>query len=132
MSYGVAAALQGAVYQRLAEEVPGVPVFDAPQAGGGKGTFILIGPEEAVDQSDKSGPGAEHRLVVSVITDRAGFLEAKEVAVQVSDALTGAGLVLARGRLVSLFFTRAVARRLRAGEARRIDVTFRARVQDGI
>lgn len=132
MSYGVAAALQGAIYQRLVAVLPGVAIFDAPQTGGGKGTYVLIGPEEAVDQSDKTGPGAEHRLQISVISDKAGFLEAKQVAVQVSDALGGASLTLTRGQLVSLWFTRAVARRLRAGEARRIDLSFRARVQDGI
>ncbi len=130
MSYGMAAALQAAIYQRLVAEVPGVAVFDAPPAGGGTGTFVLIGPEEAVDASDKTGAGAEHRLTVSVITDAAGFLAAKAVAVSVSDALIGATLVPARGRVVSLRFSRAVARRLNEGEARRIDMTFRARVQD--
>jgi hypothetical protein len=130
MSYGVAAALQAAIYQRLVAEMPGVSIFDAPPTGGATGTFVLIGPEDAVDASDKTGNGAEHWLMISVITDAAGFLAAKTVAVAVSDALIGAALSPERGRLVSLRFQRAVARRLNEGEARRIDMTFRARVQD--
>ena len=83
-----------------------------------------------VDQSDKTGGGAEHRVSVSVISDAAGFMSAKELAVQASDALVNTPLTLVRGRVVSIRFTRAVARRLRQGEARRIDLSFRVRVQD--
>ena len=53
------------------------------------GTFILIGPEEARDQSDKSGAGAEHQMVISVITDATGFLSIKTIAAAISDALIG-------------------------------------------
>ncbi len=130
MSYGVAAALQAAVYQRLVAQLPGVAVHDAVPPGGGAGTFVLIGPEEARDASDKSGGGAEHRFIVSVISDSSGFLAAKEIAVQISDALVDAVLTLSRGRLVGLAFQKAQARRLEAGEARRIDLRFVARVED--
>lgn len=130
MSYGVAAALQAAVYQRLVGQLVGVQVYDALPPGAGGGTFVLIGPEEARDASDKTGGGAEHRFLVSVISDATGFLEAKEIAVAISDALVDAPLVLARGRLVSLAFQRAVAKRLQAGESRRIDLRFAARVED--
>lgn len=130
MSYGVAAALQAAVYQRLVAALAGVPVYDAVPSGAGDGTFVLLGPEEVVDAGDKSGGGAEHRFVVSVISDATGFLAAKEIAVAISDALVGAALVLTRGHLVSLQFLKAVAKRLNEGEARRIDLRFRARVED--
>ncbi|MGB8815145.1 MAG: DUF3168 domain-containing protein [Paracoccaceae bacterium] len=130
MSYGVAAALQAAVYQRLVSQLAGVPIYDALPPGAGTGTFVLIGPEEATDASDKTGGGADHRFIVSVISDAAGFAVAKGIAVQVSDALVDAGLILTRGRLVSLRFVRALAKRLDAGEARRIDVRFAARVED--
>ncbi|WP_151720390.1 DUF3168 domain-containing protein [Gemmobacter serpentinus] len=129
MSYGVAAALQGAIYQRLVAQLPGVAIHDALPAGGGTGSFVLLGPEEALDASDGSGGGAEHRLVISVISDAEGFLQAKAIAVQVSDALVNAGLTLSRGRLVYLRFLRAQARRLEAGSARRIDLRFVARVE---
>jgi hypothetical protein len=129
MSYGAAAALQAAIYGCLANTV-GVPVVDAMPSGGGTGTFVLIGPEDVLDQSDKTGGGAEHRLVVAVISDAAGFQAAKAVAVAVSDALIDAPLVLTRGRLVGLRFVRAKAVRLDEGGMRRIDLSFRARIED--
>ena len=129
MSYGVASALQAAVYQRLSG-VAGVAVYDAVPPGGAVGTFVLIGPEDVRDASDKTAHGAEHRLVISVVTDEAGFQAAKAVAVAVSDALVDAEMVLTRGVLVSMAFLRAVARRVSNGSGRRIDLTFRARVED--
>lgn len=130
MSYAGAAALQAAVFARLSSDpaLTGVPVVDALPKGGGKGTFVLIGPEEALDRSDQTGGGAEHRFSVSVITDAEGFAAAKVVAVKVSDRLVDASLTMSRGALVALHFRRAVARRLEAGAVRRIDMEFRARV----
>lgn len=130
MSYAAAAALQTAVYQRLVGDpaLAGVAIHDAvpPDV---TGTFVLIGPEEARDQSDRSGAGAEHLFVISVITDASGFLSIKTIAADISDALIGAPLTLGRGELVNLLFLRASARRIAEGETRRIDLTFRARVQ---
>jgi hypothetical protein len=130
MSYGAAPALQTAVFQLLsvAPALTGVAIYDAvpPNA---TGTFVLIGPEEARDQSDKSGAGAEHQLVISVISDASGFLTIKTIAAGISDALIDAPLSLSRGQLVNLLFLRASARRIEEGETRRIDLTFRARVQ---
>jgi uncharacterized membrane protein YtjA (UPF0391 family) len=130
MSYGAAAALQSAIYQQLvaAPALAGVAIYDAVPPGPAA-TFVLIGPEEARDQSDKSGLGAEHQLVISVITDATGFLGIKTIAAAISDALIGVPLTLTQGQLVSLFFLRASARRISEGETRRIDLTFRARVQ---
>lgn len=131
MSYSAAAALQEAVYQRLSgwDGLAGVSVVDALPPGKGKGTFVLLGPETASDMSDKSGGGAEHLFQISVISDAQGFMSAKTVAAEVSDALVGAGLTLVAGSLVSLSFVRAAARRLNTGDARRIDLTFRARIE---
>ncbi len=130
MSYGMAAALQAAIFQRLSDSLPGVAIHDAIPPGGGTGTFVLLGPEEVIDASDQTGGGAEHRLAISVISDAAGFAAAKEVAVAVSDALADAPLALSRGRLVGLRFLKAQARRLDRGAARRIDLRFAARVED--
>jgi len=131
MSYASAAALQAAIYARLtaATALAGVSVLDGVPAGGGTGTFLLLGPETALDRSDKSGGGAEHRLVISVISDAAGFQASKEIGVAVCDALIDAPLVLTRGHLVAIQFLRAVAKRLGQGGTRRIDLTFRARVE---
>jgi len=131
MSYAAAAALQTAVYQALtaAPSLAGVQVLDAQAPGSGSGTFVLIGPEVVNDRSDKTGAGADHLISVAVISDSAGFLAAKTVAVAVSDALVGADLTLGAGRLVYLAFLRAEARRLGEGSRRRIDMTFRARIE---
>lgn len=130
MSYGAAAALQTALYQRLAgaTALAGVAIYDAVPPSPA-GTFILVGPEEVRDASDKSGQGAEHQAVISVISDGTGFLTAKGIAAAITDELTGAALSLTRGRLVSLLFLRASARRIDEGEVRRIDLTFRARIE---
>ena len=130
MSYAASAALQSAVYARLSgfAALAGVTVVDAVAPGNGRGKFILLGPETANDRSDKTAAGAEHQFQVAVISDDTGFLSAKVIAGHVSDALVGAALTLTTGTLVSLFFQRAVARRLKEGEHRRIDLVFRARV----
>lgn len=134
MSYGIGAALQAAVYQRLSADpalgaLVGGAIFDAVPPGTVAGTYVSLGPEDVRDASDATGAGAEHDFVVSVVTDEAGFQAAKTVAAAVSDALAGAALVLARGRLVGLWFLRARARRVETGALRRIDLTFRARVE---
>lgn len=134
MSYAVAAALQEAVYQCLQNDaglsvLVGDQVYDAVPKGRLPDLYVALGPERAVDASDKTGRGAWHEFVVSVISDDAGFQTAKEVSAAVCDALIDAGMVLERGRLVALTFKRAVAQREKAGR-RRIDLTFRARVED--
>ncbi|MFN4156074.1 MAG: DUF3168 domain-containing protein [Paracoccaceae bacterium] len=131
MSYGAAAALQAAVYGVLsaAPALAGTLVVDAMPALGAAGTFVLIGPEEVSDQSDKSGDGAEHRIVVSVISDAGGFLTAKTLAGAVSDCLVDAAPALSIGRIVGIRFLKAVANRLKDGDVRRIDMTFRVRIE---
>ena len=131
MSYQAAAALQAAVYARLAgfAGLSGVSIVDAMPAGTAPGTFVLIGPEQVLDQSDKSGGGAEHRFEIAVISDASGFLTAKDVAGAVSEALLETAMALTTGTLISITFLRATARRLDEGSTRRIDMTFRARIE---
>lgn len=131
MSYQAAAALQAAVFARLSgfPALAGVSIVDALPPGTAPGSFVLIGPEQVVDQSDKTGGGAEHRFEVAVISDASGFVSAKTLAGAVSEALVDADLTLTTGRLVSIGFLRATARRLDGGALRRIDMTFRARIE---
>lgn len=135
MSYGVAAALQAAVYQRLVADAAlaalvGPAIYDALPAGLPPALYVALGPEIARDRSDQTGRGAEHEFTVAVVTDAAGFASAKAAAAAVSDALVDAPLTLARGRLVSLGFRRARAARVGAGDQRQINLTFQARVED--
>lgn len=130
MSYAASPGLQEAVFALLSGALAGegVPVLDAaPPAG--VDTFVLLGPEEVRDASDASGAGAEHRLLVSVIGGASGFAAAKRIAALVSDTLAGAEPALSRGRVVGIAFERARALRRDGGTLRRIDLTFRARVE---
>ena len=135
MSYGVSAALQQSVYQRLVTDttldglVSGA-IYDSAPPGIVSGTYVSLGPEDVRARSDMTTYGALHEFTISVVTDAAGFQQAKEVAVAISDALVDASLVLARGVLTSLNFHRARARRVEDDDMRRIDLVFRAQVQD--
>lgn len=135
MTYALAHSLQSAVYSRLSadgalEAIVGPSIYDALPPGVAPPLYVVIGPEKVRDRSDKTGRGAEHEFVVSVVTDVAGFAGAKAAAGAVADSLVDAPLALSRGRLVSLGFLRAVAARVGAGGERQIDLTFRARVED--
>lgn len=134
MSYGVSAALQAAVYARLQANsalgaIVGGNIYDALPTGAVPPIYVALGPEKARDASDTGGNGAWHEFIVSVVTANAGFQTAKEAAAAISDALHGADLTLSRGVLVGLWFQKAKAGRESRG-LRRIDLSFRARVED--
>ncbi|MDA8585736.1 DUF3168 domain-containing protein [Rhodobacteraceae bacterium] len=135
MSFGTANALQAAIYQHLQSDATltalvGDAIFDEMPPGPVEGTYLSLGDGDVRDMSDKTGGIAEHRPVLSVLSDAEGFALAKTAAAAATDALLDADLVLARGRVVSLTFSKARARRVRAGQVRRIDLTFRAIVED--
>lgn len=139
MSYGATAALQTAVYQALREDAAlatfvGDAIYDAMPVAAPTGTYVSLGPEEVRDAGDMTGAGSQHDFVVSVLsgTDEAnGFGAVKAAAAAVSDALERGGIVLERGRLAGLWFLRAKARRAENGAGRRVDLTFRARIDLG-
>ncbi|MFG5380272.1 DUF3168 domain-containing protein [Yoonia sp. R2-816] len=135
MSYGVAAALQTAIYQTLSTDpglaaLVGTSIFDALPSGTLPPLYIVLGSEDARDASDKTGGGALHEFTVTIVTESAGFASAKVAAAAVSDALVNADLVLSRGALVSLNFYKAKAARVGTGDVRQINLIFRARVAD--
>ena len=134
MSYTSAAALQTALFSHLRADAElaalvGDAIHDAPPPGSPAGTHVVLGPEEVRDRSDSSGPGAEHAVIVSLLSDATGFLAAKTAAARVCDLIAGAELTRGQGRLVGLWFERATARRLDGGRIQRIDLRFRARVE---
>ena len=135
MSYASAAALQEAVFARLSADpavaaILGGAIFDALPAGPVPPLYLSLGPEVARDRSDGTAHGAEHEISLSVVADTAGFQQAKVAAAAVCDALAAPDLPLARGRLVFMRFLRATAKRDGAGQRRRIDLIFRARLDD--
>lgn len=134
MTYAMGESLQVAVYGRIA----GDPAIDAAVGGAvydvvpdaAPDLFVALGPERVTGQSDSGGDGAIHQMRVSVVTRRGGYVAAKAVAAMVCDSLVGADLTLMRGRLVSMRFLRAEARRDEGEGTRRIDLWFRARLDD--
>lgn len=136
MSYGVSAALQSAVFGALQSDAAlaalvGDAIFDSSPAGTMPALYVALGPERVVDAGDMTGAGARHDFEISVVTEAAGFLKAKQAATAISDALHGTDLTLTRGTLVGLWFRKASAARDGDGR-RRIDMTFRARVEDTV
>ena len=134
MTYAMGAELQRAIFERLTED-PLVrmlvqdAVFDAVPAVS-PDLFIALGPERVTARADVSGGGAIHQVQLSVVTKRNGYSAAKTLAAAVSDALVDADLPLARGKVVSVIFQRAQARRDEGEGTRRIDLWFRARLDD--
>ena len=135
MSYGVASALQSAVFGALSSDAQiaalvGTHVYDAAPRGEAPEIYVTLGDERVRDASDKTGIGAIHQMDIVVTTSRPGFASAKDVAAAVCDVLNHADLNLARGRLVSLQFERAQASRAASNSTRQIRLRFRARVED--
>ena len=135
MSYAVAAALQTAIYDCLTGDAAltalvGNAIYDALPEGELPALYVVLGTEDVRDASDKTGGGAEHRFVISVVTERAGFATAKAAAAAVSDALVDADMPLSRGHLVALNFAKARAMRVGTDNLRQINLTFDARVAD--
>lgn len=135
MSLASTAALQTAVYTALTGDMQvtaltGGAIFDALPPGPVPALYVSLGPERVSDASDVVGDGAVHDFPITVISDGAGFHAAKEVAAAISDALTGADLVLSRGSLTALNFLRSRARRV--GDTREIEIWFRAFVDSSV
>ncbi|SFX85079.1 Protein of unknown function [Paracoccus pantotrophus] len=139
MSYLATAALQTAVYRRLREDgalaaLVGDAIYDAMPVAAPAGLYVSLGPEEVRDAGDMTAGGAVHDFVVSVLSGAeaaGGFGAVKAAAVAVSEALEAADMALDRGHLAGLWFLRARARRAENGAGRRVDLTFRARIDLG-
>ena len=135
MSYGTSAGLQAALYGVLSADASltgliGSHVYDGVPAGEIPSAYVVIGSEDVRDRSDQTGGMDQYRVTIGVVTEADGFQRAKEIAGAVSDALDGAVPALSRGRIINLSFERARARRVRAGQVRRIDLIFRILVDD--
>ena len=135
MSYGPSSALQSAIYDRLSTDAAltaliGDAIYDALPEGPLPPLYVVLGPEDARAASDQTGRGAWHRMILSVVTDGAGFQPAKEVAGAINDALAATPLSLTRGAVSHLSFYRAKARRVGTADIRRIDLTFRVRTDE--
>lgn len=136
MSYALSVALQKAVYQALQNDAAltalvGDAVYDAAPPGALPELLVTLGSERADARKDSSGFVARHRFTVSVLSeDAGGFARAKAAAAAVTEALDGGAPALNRGRVLSLDFERADARRMPRSKRHRIDLRFVARLED--
>lgn len=139
MSYGAGLALQAAVYQHLRDDAAlaglvGDAIFDAMPVEAPSGVYVSLGPEDVRDAGDVTARGSRHDFIVSVLSgtdESAGFGAVKQVAGVVAEALESGALALDQGHLAGMWFLRAQARRVENGAARRVDLTFRARIDLG-
>jgi hypothetical protein len=134
MTFAVSQALQEAIFAHLNSD-PQLSgrVHDALPSGGVPDLFVLLGETDVRDISDVSGTASEHLFTISVVSNHAGFSAAKAMAGTVCDLLDGTTLTLSRGRMTGMAFDRAKAKRAgRTGGKRRIDLRFRARLDDDI
>lgn len=135
MSLAHAASLQAAVYTCLVEDptvasLAGGSVFDGAPVGAPPDLYVALGTGEVRVDRDASGTLASHKLEVSVVGTEQGFHLVKTLAGAVETALIGSSLPLPSGRVAGLRLERARARRERNGVRRRVDLIFRALVDD--
>lgn len=138
MSYAGAVFLQAAIWRILRnepdlQEIVDDAVYDAMPVEPPSGVHVAIGGEDVLDVGDMTAAGARHDFVVSVLDGReaGGFSAVKRAAVVIGRTLEGAAPELDHGRVVAIWFLRAKARRGGRGGARRVDLTFRARLDFG-
>ena len=139
MSYAAGQALQAAIYQHLRADTAlaamvGDAIFDAMPVQPPSGVHVALGTENMRDAGDASAAGAVHEFEISVLEGGetgGGFAAVKDAAAAVSEALEGAALMPERGHLVGIWLLRARSRRIENSGARRVDLTFRARIDLG-
>jgi hypothetical protein len=126
MSVLLSDVLQSAMYARLSGDaalamIVGAHIYDAVPAGPVPDLYVLLGEEAVKDASDKSGAGAVHDVLISVMSTADSFLTLKEAATAIWAALDSAEVVLTEGRVVGLWFRSSTAKRSAAGQ-RKIDL----------
>ena len=134
MSYAASQELQAALFTLLSSDAAlaglvGDAIYDAVP-GIAPDLFVALGPERVRGRADASGRVATHDLSISVVTRAGGYASAKRAAARISDIVAGAAPPLGHGRVIDIAFLRARARRDEGEGTRRVDLYFRARLDD--
>ncbi len=134
MTYAISAALQQGIYECLQADAGvsshvGSAIYDAVPSGSLPDTYVVLGGEDVRDRSDSTTQAALHLISLRVITDSAGFAQAKQLAGAISTALLETPLVLTRGVVTGQWFDRATAKVLKTG-GREITLRFKIQVED--
>lgn len=139
MSYGMAWALQEALYQRLSTATAtaallGGRIYDAaPQDESAlprDAVYATLGDEDVDDWSTATDAGAEHLVTITVHAPQPGFAAAKRAAAAISDTLLAGSLSPARGRVISVNFVDARTKRTEGHRLRQIRMRFRVVLED--
>jgi hypothetical protein len=136
MSYIHAPDLQSAIYTALTgdaalTELVGDNIFDmAPEGASVPPIYVALGPEDARDASDSTGPATIHEVTVTVTGSGVGFSAIKQAAARICAVLGDAPLDLPAARVTGIRFQKALARVGDEPDQRLIDLRFRARVED--
>jgi len=138
MTYALSAALQTAVYERLTADpalmaLVGQDIYDAaPPVAPAEAPdlHVTLGEERVRDGSTKTSSGAVHDFTVTVHARTEGFSRPKAAAAAVCEALLPGTLTLGRGHLVDLRLLSVRADRGRINRPRRVEMRFRAVLED--
>ena len=126
--------LQSAIYDALTNDATitslvGTDIYDARPSGTLPDTFVLIGEESVFDRSDKTHSAAIYAVRISVVTTASGFGGAKSIAAAICNVVEESNLTLSSANLRRVEFRRAFARRNRSGTERKIELLFRAFIE---
>lgn len=138
MSMSLSVALQGAVFAALSGDAAlialvGTEIYDAPLPVGGSlpaGEYVTLGEEVVKPFDTVTSSGGRHDFDVTVHSPANGFSAAKTVSAAIASVLIDANLTIPGGSLISLRFLKAKAKRGVAPELRRIEMRFRAVVEN--
>ena len=138
MSLALSGEFQGAIYGALTGDVAlnalvGSEIYDAPLPSGGAlplGEHVTLGEGVVKPFGTVTSSGGVHDFDVVVHSTANGFAAAKLVVAAVSNVLVDANLSVSGGQLVSLRFVKAKAKRGVAPELRRVEMRFRAVVEE--
>lgn len=138
MSIVLSASMQAALFETLVTDpalsaLIGDAVYDATPATDGSvpmGEYLTIGTGDIRPFDTATSAGGVHDFDVTVHSASEGFSKAKLVAAAVGQALSDAALPIAGGTTVALRFVRARAKRGAAPELRRIELRFRAVLEE--
>ncbi len=138
MSLTLSGDLQAAIYTALSNDsalvaLVGTEIYDAPLPSGGnlpEGEHVTLGEEISRPFNSATSRGSIHDLAIFVHSTASGFSAAKEVVRAIGNVLDDANLPISGGHMVRLQFLRARARRGVAPELRRIELRFRAVLEE--
>ena len=139
MTLAFSAPLQRGLFERLSTAptlaaLSGRIFDDAPHRSSDAGAdpYVTLGDETVTPWNTATDRGATHLAQIRVHAPQRGFLAVKDVASAIIDLLLDAPPLLSRGTVISHEFLRAETRREDGGALRRVDLTFRFVIEDGL